>query len=591
MAGETTSKTWTYDKDNKKFQEQNPDVPPVVDDEQQKAKLEQEARDKRLYGQNRQIINLNSSRYRGLGKSRRLKRDINRYGGQAFIWDGAKTTLSGEANPDGYSWSEARNLLKKQKSGYQYDPNISYDSTTAEGLFNQKVANYFNKNQRAAQATWQAGTNKPKTVRNRFFSGFGDQKDQWLNELYAQTPDKAKYKSMMEKADTNNDGSLSPDELNEYGKTWFANSRFNVNGQIDPMDYLFQRQMGNTDDVLRSQSGYYNMPVWYNWDQSRARFNPSEAWSKYDESKDGDDNLYIDNQNVYKDFLKSQYNLNDAQIQSIFGNDYKSALGRIGYTPQQGHENYFDNRVASAFDRYLMNNVYHGAGWNFQNGQWQYTIPSQRRGGRICKAEYGIYFGNLRQRTPPPATEENSGQQPPAQPAQPEQQPEPQQEAIPTVVLHKTNELKGDKYSSRADDAYNDSNFAFNMGPHFKIGATSLPKRGQSKWRSADYAGFTSWDDKKSWFSDSPEELQIGESGFRPISVKDSKNMDFHFSNKPREEYNNPDSSFAGVRSYVTFQQNGKTYMMPVKNKGQNWYYNPNYVYDENGNVVQLITK
>ena len=47
----------------------------------QKAKLEQEARDKRLYGQNRQIINLNSSRYRGLWKSRRLKRDINRYGG------------------------------------------------------------------------------------------------------------------------------------------------------------------------------------------------------------------------------------------------------------------------------------------------------------------------------------------------------------------------------------------------------------------------------------------------------------------------------------------------------------------------------
>lgn len=39
MAGETTSKTWTYDKDNKKFQEQNPDVPPVVDDEQQKLSL------------------------------------------------------------------------------------------------------------------------------------------------------------------------------------------------------------------------------------------------------------------------------------------------------------------------------------------------------------------------------------------------------------------------------------------------------------------------------------------------------------------------------------------------------------------------
>lgn len=33
MAGETTSKTLTYDKDNKEFQEQNPDVPPVVDDE------------------------------------------------------------------------------------------------------------------------------------------------------------------------------------------------------------------------------------------------------------------------------------------------------------------------------------------------------------------------------------------------------------------------------------------------------------------------------------------------------------------------------------------------------------------------------
>ena len=119
-----------------------------------------------------------------------------------------------------------------------------------------------------------------------------------------------------------------------------------------------------------------------------------------------------------------------------------------------------------------------------------------------------------------------------------------------------------------------------------------LPRRGKSKWRSTDFDVYSdSWDDIKSWFVDSPEELRMGESGFRPISIKDSKYMDFHMGTKPREEYNSPDSPFIGVKSYVTFQQNGKTYMMPVKNKGQNWYYNPNYVYDENGNVVQLITK
>lgn len=67
--------------------------------------------------------------------------------------------------------------------------------------------------------------------------------------------------------------------------------------------------------------------------------------------------------------------------------------------------------------------------------------------------------------------------------------------------------------------------------------------------------------------------------------------MIIHNGQTARSEYSSADSPFRGTRTYVTFEQNGKTYMMPVKNKYGWWYYNKDYVYNEKGEKVRVKTK
>lgn len=361
-------------------------------DEQQR-----DSRDQLLYGRKRDIINLNSKRYKGLGKRKRLKRDLNESAGQALVWDGQKTRLAGEIQKDGFSNREARKLLRTRTGSgkYNYSPESQYDLSTNEGRFNQKVYDYFHNEPDATVAKWdpyarlrrrmaQQAVQKPvqqqaKKDADKFFSGFGDN-DQYLNRLYALTSDKSKYRALLDAADTSKDGLLSPDELNKYASVWYKNSPFYRNGIADPMNYVFQNQMGITDDQLKSQSGYYNMPIWYNWKQNREAYTPSSGWQKIDEDGSGDSNYYVDDANAYRRFLNKQYGLDDKNIESIFGKDYASALKKIEYVPVKDHENYFNYEVMDKFNNYLQNNIYNSPNWKYENQRWSY-VPTNKKGG------------------------------------------------------------------------------------------------------------------------------------------------------------------------------------------------------------------
>lgn len=406
MAGETTSKT-IVDEDQERLKA-----------DEERIKQEQAEREKLLYGRARQIINLNGKRYRGLGKARRLKRDINKSKGEAFIWDGSEAKLSGLTNPNGMSWDQAKELLDNRSKRYHYNPYTSYDTNTADGLFNSKVANYFEENSMASHAKWdphaaeKAKQKKKEPTTTSFFSGFGGN-DQYLNQLYETTSDKAQYDRLLSQADTSGDGVISPEELNAYGQTWFKNSPFMQNGQIDPMSYLFQRQMGATNDQLKAASGYYTMPVWYNWKDQRDEYAPSTGWSKYDENTNSPYNQYLNDKDVYREFLRKRYNLDDVMVNQLFGQDYASALRTIGYTPQQGKENYFDKHVMDKFDSWLQDNAYNSNNWKFENQRWNY-VRQNKKGGVLNKMENINFYqkgGRAKQKPAKEQPTKSNGQQ------------------------------------------------------------------------------------------------------------------------------------------------------------------------------------
>lgn len=407
MAEEATSKT-TINEEQQRLKA-----------EEDRIKQEQEKREKLLYGRSRQIINLNGKRYRGLGKARRLKRDINKSRGEAFIWDGSEAKLAGLTNPNGMSWDQAKELLDNRKKRYHYNPYANYDTSTADGLFNSKVANYFEENSMASHAKWKPQATeeaKPKKESAKtpvsFFSGFGGN-DQYLNQLYETTSDKAQYNHLLSQADTSGDGIISPEELNAYGQIWFRNSPFMQNGRIDPMSYLFQRQMGATNDQLKAASGYYNMPVWYNWKDPRDEYIPSTSWSKYDENVDSPYNQYLNDKYVYREFLRKRYNLDDTMINQLFGQDYASALKTIGYTPQQGKENYFDKHIMDKFDNWLQDNAYNSNNWKFENQRWNY-VRQNKKGGVLNKMENINFYqkgGRAKQKPSKEQPAKSSGQQ------------------------------------------------------------------------------------------------------------------------------------------------------------------------------------
>ena len=153
--------------------------------------------------------------------------------------------------------------------------------------------------------------------------------------------------------------------------------------------------------------------VWYNWKDQRDEYVPSTGWLKYDENTNSPYNQYLNDKDVYREFLRKRYNLDDTMVNQLFGQDYASALKTIGYTPQQGKENYFDKHVMDKFDSWLQDNAYNSNNWKFENQRWNY-VRQNKKGGVLNKMENINFYqkgGNTKQKPTKEQSAKNSGQQ------------------------------------------------------------------------------------------------------------------------------------------------------------------------------------
>lgn len=111
------------------------------------------------YNDYKNVINLNSNRYRGLGKRRRLRDDLRRAGKDALVWNGAEAQratnfLSGNR----FSARDARNAIRNgRQNAYTFDAN-KFQPGTIERDANVRMNAYFSDHPNATNAEWSHGT-------------------------------------------------------------------------------------------------------------------------------------------------------------------------------------------------------------------------------------------------------------------------------------------------------------------------------------------------------------------------------------------------------------------------------------------------
>ena len=129
----------------------------TVNDQEQQADQQSQNRNPDFYN-NQKIINLNSSRYRGLGKRRRLRNDLRALGQDAVVWNGAKMQMA--SNFSGGQQFNRRNAMDMIRNGRQnagmYSDN-NFKAGTIEADANRRVHEYFSEHQNASRANWDHG--------------------------------------------------------------------------------------------------------------------------------------------------------------------------------------------------------------------------------------------------------------------------------------------------------------------------------------------------------------------------------------------------------------------------------------------------
>lgn len=129
----------------------------TVNDHEQQADQQSQNRNPDFYN-NQKIINLNSSRYRGLGKRRRLRNDLRALGQDAVVWNGANMQMA--SNFSGGQQFNRRNAMDMIRNGRQnagmYSDN-NFKAGTIEADANRRVHEYFSEHQNASRANWDHG--------------------------------------------------------------------------------------------------------------------------------------------------------------------------------------------------------------------------------------------------------------------------------------------------------------------------------------------------------------------------------------------------------------------------------------------------
>ena len=129
----------------------------TVNGKEQQADQQSQNRNPDFYN-NQKIINLNSSRYRGLGKRRRLRNDLRALGQDAVVWNGANMQMA--SNFSGGQQFNRRNAMDMIRNGRQnagmYSDN-NFKAGTIEADANRRVHEYFSEHQNASRANWDHG--------------------------------------------------------------------------------------------------------------------------------------------------------------------------------------------------------------------------------------------------------------------------------------------------------------------------------------------------------------------------------------------------------------------------------------------------
>lgn len=129
----------------------------TVNDQEKQVDQQSQNRNPDFYN-NQKIINLNSSRYRGLGKRRRLRNDLRALGQDAVVWNGANMQMA--SNFSGGQQFNRRNAMDMIRNGRQnagmYSDN-NFKAGTIEADANRRVHEYFSEHQNASRANWDHG--------------------------------------------------------------------------------------------------------------------------------------------------------------------------------------------------------------------------------------------------------------------------------------------------------------------------------------------------------------------------------------------------------------------------------------------------
>lgn len=129
----------------------------TVNDQEQQADQQSQNRNPDFYN-NQKIINLNSSRYRGLGKRRRLRNDLRALGQDAVVWNGANMQMASNfSGGQQFNRRNAMNMIRngRQNAGMYSDSN--FKAGTIEADANRRVHEYFSEHQNASRANWDHG--------------------------------------------------------------------------------------------------------------------------------------------------------------------------------------------------------------------------------------------------------------------------------------------------------------------------------------------------------------------------------------------------------------------------------------------------
>lgn len=174
---------------------------------------------------NQKIINLNSNRYRGLGKRRRLRNDLRDLGQDAVVWNGANMQMASSfSGGQQFNRRNAMDMIRNGRQNADAYSDDNFEAGTVEADANKRVHEYFSEHQNASRANLNHGN--------------------WQKP--AETPISQNFQNMLQKYQ----GGYTPGAMTSYAQqlqpTWkqsTANTQPSTNTQ----------QVGNTQTSINTQ--------------------------------------------------------------------------------------------------------------------------------------------------------------------------------------------------------------------------------------------------------------------------------------------------------------------------------------------------